>query len=330
MKYTKSELKKTGVYEIVHVASNRRYVGSASKSFSYRWDIHRRSLRNGKHHSFLLQRDWDKYGEDAFEFRISEFTLPAHAVAVEQTFIDWRKSANPDFGYNISPTASSPLGVKRTPQQIAAMSDRAKKYFASQEIRDAFAAKTRQQFESQEARDASSKRAIEWWSQEGRAEEQSKRAAKQWASQEARDAQAARARKQMSCPKARETNSINGKKRFESQEYRDAISAIMKAALAKKEVRENMSNSSKKLWASQDRRKAQSDKLKKRFESQEERDAQSARLKKRFESQKERDAQSDRIKAFFADPIRKAEYLRKRALTLASKKLAVIQMPTGE
>jgi len=112
----------TGVYIIEHIASGKKYVGSASRSFYGRWHSHRSSLRKGTHHSVLLQRAWDKYGDDAFVFRIIEPCLPEHATGVEQVFIDWYKSTDPELGYNICHIAGSSLGLKRTAEARAKIS----------------------------------------------------------------------------------------------------------------------------------------------------------------------------------------------------------------
>jgi group I intron endonuclease len=112
----------TGVYMIEHTASGKKYVGSAAKSFSRRWHTHRSRLRNGTHHSRHLQAAWDKYGEEAFVFRIVEPCLPEHATGVEQVFIDWYKSTDREFGYNIAPVAGSCLGIKRTAETCAKLS----------------------------------------------------------------------------------------------------------------------------------------------------------------------------------------------------------------
>lgn len=47
------------VYEIRHVDSGKRYIGSTVR-WPDRWKEHRAALRAGKHHSVLLQRAWDK------------------------------------------------------------------------------------------------------------------------------------------------------------------------------------------------------------------------------------------------------------------------------
>jgi len=116
----------TGIYVIEHRESGKKYVGSSARSFKSRWEVHRRSLRKDTHHSVVLQRAWDKYGEDAFLFRIIEPCLPEHATGVEQVFMDWYKSTDPEFGYNLAPIAGSPLGYKHTDETKKKMSASAK------------------------------------------------------------------------------------------------------------------------------------------------------------------------------------------------------------
>jgi group I intron endonuclease len=123
-------MKLAGVYAIVHVKSRKCYVGSVGRSFELRWKEHLRVLRKGKHHSILLQRAWSKHGEDAFEFRVEEATLPEHAVACEQVFIDFRKSADPKHGFNVAPAAGSQLGIKRSEATCKANADRMNKWWA--------------------------------------------------------------------------------------------------------------------------------------------------------------------------------------------------------
>lgn len=113
---------KSGVYMIEHRESGKKYVGSAAWSFASRWNQHRHDLRKGKHKNSYLQRAWDKYGEDAFEFRVIEPCLPEHATGVEQVFIDWYKSADPEFGYNNCPTAGSRFGSKASDETKAKQS----------------------------------------------------------------------------------------------------------------------------------------------------------------------------------------------------------------
>ena len=47
------------VYEVIHLPSGKRYVGS-TMNYSSRISKHKSLLRKNKHHSFLLQRAWNK------------------------------------------------------------------------------------------------------------------------------------------------------------------------------------------------------------------------------------------------------------------------------
>lgn len=110
-----------GVYAIINVLDGKKYVGSASLSIEKRWNDHRRDLRQGKHHSRYLQRAWVKYGESAFQFQILAICDPDRCVKTEQLWIDCFRAADPEFGYNMSPTAGSTLGTKHRPESIDKM-----------------------------------------------------------------------------------------------------------------------------------------------------------------------------------------------------------------
>ena len=112
----------TGVYVIEHTASGKKYIGSAAKSFDQRWGNHRRTLRKGTHKNTHLQRAWNKYGEDAFVFRIVKRTAPEEAIESEQAYIDLHQACDPKHGYNIAPIAGSNLGVKHTDETKAKLS----------------------------------------------------------------------------------------------------------------------------------------------------------------------------------------------------------------
>jgi group I intron endonuclease len=72
-----------GVYAIVHLATGRRYIGSAS-NIDARWRGHRSHLRRGDHHSAHLQHCWQKYGEAAFAFVVLETCPKDQAVLLER------------------------------------------------------------------------------------------------------------------------------------------------------------------------------------------------------------------------------------------------------
>lgn len=100
-----------GIYEIVNKITNKRYVGSAARSFSKRWNLHVCELKHNRHHSCHLQNAWNKYGAENFEFNILEKVEDkTKCTEREQHWIDFHNAANDEYGYNICPKASSRLG----------------------------------------------------------------------------------------------------------------------------------------------------------------------------------------------------------------------------
>lgn len=59
------------IYSITNTVSNKKYIGGASY-VSQRFYEHKRALRLGIHTNKELQKDWNKYGEQAFTFEILE------------------------------------------------------------------------------------------------------------------------------------------------------------------------------------------------------------------------------------------------------------------
>lgn len=86
-----------GVYRIRNVETNKSYVGSGV--IHGRFYSHFRELRAGRHINKKLQRAWDKYGEDKFEFAILEICDKADCVTNE---IKWMRLLDVcNNGYNI-------------------------------------------------------------------------------------------------------------------------------------------------------------------------------------------------------------------------------------
>lgn len=111
-----------GIYRI-DGPNGKVYIGSAV-NIDERWRLHLVALRNNKHHSPHLQRAWNKYGEDAFTFsivevipdgRVIESNGKRRLINIEQIWLDILFSSLEEHDiYNISPTAASSLGIKRT------------------------------------------------------------------------------------------------------------------------------------------------------------------------------------------------------------------------
>ena len=112
------------IYCIRNKVTDKVYIGSAM-NFKVRKSQHLSSLRKNKHHSIHLQRSWNKYGGEAFEFSVLEkIEDKENLIQEEQKWMDYYCSYNEYKGYNISPTAGNSSGVKRTKEFCDGMSRR--------------------------------------------------------------------------------------------------------------------------------------------------------------------------------------------------------------
>ena len=99
----------SGIYGINNLVNHKSYIGS-SVNVQARMRRHLRLLLKNKHDNNHLQRAFNKYGEENFEFKIIEFCKQDKLLEREQYFIDVNRVC--ETGYNISPTAGSLLGLK--------------------------------------------------------------------------------------------------------------------------------------------------------------------------------------------------------------------------
>ena len=90
-----------GIYKIINKTNGKYYVGS-SKNISGRkgrFYSHKHNLKSNKHYNHYLQRSWNKYGEDGFEFLIVEEVPEENLLMTEQKYLDLAKT-EPDKCYN--------------------------------------------------------------------------------------------------------------------------------------------------------------------------------------------------------------------------------------
>lgn len=106
------------IYEIRNIKTRHCYVGSTVQ-LRRRWQYHKRRLRKGKHENQYLQRAWTKHTESAFVFNVLEtFCLDNSDVRGikfliqerEQYWIDYLRSSERAFGYNLCSRAYSRAG----------------------------------------------------------------------------------------------------------------------------------------------------------------------------------------------------------------------------
>lgn len=92
-----------GIYKITNKVNDKMYIGS-SENIMKRWEQHINDLKGGFHHSYKLQKDWDKYGYKDFTFEILEIlSYNDDLLKHEQDWIDQYDSYDDNIGYNVMP-----------------------------------------------------------------------------------------------------------------------------------------------------------------------------------------------------------------------------------
>jgi len=104
--------KHSAIYKIINIANNKIYIGS-SVDVMKRYNGHLEDLNNNKHRNQLLQRAYNKYGKNSFEFTILLYLNKDSLIEKEQEYIDLYQATNRKYGFNICPVAGTTLGVKR-------------------------------------------------------------------------------------------------------------------------------------------------------------------------------------------------------------------------
>ena len=110
-------IKESGIYKILNIVTEDFYEGSAV-CIGIRWRRHCYELCKNIHGNEHLQRAWNKYGEDNFEFSVLELCEKELLLVREQWYFD-----NDHPAYNINPVAGSSLGTKRSDATRARMSE---------------------------------------------------------------------------------------------------------------------------------------------------------------------------------------------------------------
>lgn len=119
------KMKKVAIYRIVNVRTRHIYVGQSINAAT-RLAQHQADLRRGDHCNERLQRAWNKYGPECFDFGLLEDEIcPERLTEREQFWIDMMRSSAERFGYNLCPAAGSCRGFKHTAETIAKRSGRA-------------------------------------------------------------------------------------------------------------------------------------------------------------------------------------------------------------
>lgn len=106
-----------GIYLIKCLKNGKVYVGKTEYSFQERYWVHLCSLRKGIHFNKYLQRSWNKYGEEQFEFVV--YRVCSKEDDITQIEIDTIKEFGghtSDKNYNLTPGGDGVKGYIRPPE----------------------------------------------------------------------------------------------------------------------------------------------------------------------------------------------------------------------
>ena len=102
-----------GIYMILNKNNGKIYIGQSIDA-EYRMKKHKQQLTGNYHLNTHLQRAWNKYGEDAFEFNLLEKCPKESLNNSEKWWIEYCDSTNQDKGYNHQSGGSSNFTVSDT------------------------------------------------------------------------------------------------------------------------------------------------------------------------------------------------------------------------
>lgn len=105
------------IYMVKNCVNGKVYIGSTG-NVTDRFNKHKQDLNNSIHHNEHLQRAWDKYGADSFEFKTLMVCPDKERNHCEQMFMDLYNSQNRDYGYNIK-DADGHFQSEETKQKIS-------------------------------------------------------------------------------------------------------------------------------------------------------------------------------------------------------------------
>ena len=111
---------RSGIYFILNKVSLKLYIGSATYLVR-RKSEHFTRLSKNIHHNEHLQRAYNFYGAEAFDFIIIELAPSNKLIELEKFYIAKHRSTEEEFGYNKCEAGSGMHGRKHSPKTIEKM-----------------------------------------------------------------------------------------------------------------------------------------------------------------------------------------------------------------
>ena len=89
-----------GIYCIENNVNHKKYIGQ-SIHINRRWSEHKYHLNNNTHDNDYLQKSWNKYGQNCFEFKIIELCDVSDLDKKESEYILLYNTFDKNYGYNL-------------------------------------------------------------------------------------------------------------------------------------------------------------------------------------------------------------------------------------
>lgn len=122
------------VYKILNRINNKFYIGSTN-NFKTRKRNHIYKLKNNKHDNIYLQRAWNKYGEENFEFIIMKKIPREKQFEEEQKYLDKLQPFG-DNGYNIVADINNPFNCGKIEKICVFCNEKFETHYHSQKYCD--------------------------------------------------------------------------------------------------------------------------------------------------------------------------------------------------